>query len=201
MSIRIMSWVWEHGPKKSTDRYVLLALADNADDNGKCWPSISHLSKKCSLSERTVIRAIKNLIKEGYLEKTRQQYTSNKYRILVSDNMAQTKVTESHKRGDRESLKPSKETSKEPEYSLPEELNTPEFEAVWNEWIAYRKEIKKKMTTRTINMQFKKLSGYPVGTAIAMIEQSIANGWQGIFELKEKRNNGEVKKDGSGMYV
>lgn len=111
-----MAWVWEHGPEKSTEKLVLLALADNANDAGECWPSISTIARKCSLSERSVIRAIGSLEKASYIMRRRRQDTSNLYRInfvgdklspTISDRESHTGVTESHQGGDRESLKPS----------------------------------------------------------------------------------------------
>jgi len=65
-------------------------------------------------------------------------------------------------------------------------LKTPEFEKIWQEWVDYRKEIKHGLTPGTIKAQFKKLSAYSVDDAIEMINQSILNGWQGLFELKNK---------------
>jgi hypothetical protein len=73
--------------------------------------------------------------------------------------------------------------------TIPESLNTPQFASAWVDFTEHRKEIKAKMTPRAANMQLKKLSGYSPNTAIAMIEQSIANGWKGIFELKQSTNN------------
>lgn len=77
------------------------------------------------------------------------------------------------------------ETTKPSDISLPENLNTPEFKEEWQEWIRFRKEIKKTLTPTTIKSQYKKLSQFCPRTAISMLEQSITNGWQGIFELKE----------------
>lgn len=54
-----------------SDKLVLLALADWADDDGLCWPSIKKLAVKCSKSERTVQRAISALAEGGHL--TRQE--------------------------------------------------------------------------------------------------------------------------------
>jgi hypothetical protein len=45
-----------------TEKFVLLALADNANDEGNCYPSIATITKKCSLSEPTVHRSIKKLV-------------------------------------------------------------------------------------------------------------------------------------------
>jgi hypothetical protein len=62
------------------------------------------------------------------------------------------------------------------------------------EFIAYRKAIKKPI--REVSMEaFKKklikLGNSNEETMIEILEQSIANGWQGIFELKQTKNNGK----------
>lgn len=50
-----------------TDKLVLLALADNANDEGTCWPSINTLRGKCGMDERTVRRVIDRLEAAGHL--------------------------------------------------------------------------------------------------------------------------------------
>ncbi len=52
MSIKVMSLVWDHGPLKQRDRFVLLALADYANDLGECYPSIQGIAKKTCLLAR-----------------------------------------------------------------------------------------------------------------------------------------------------
>jgi hypothetical protein len=62
MSVRVMSWVWEHSRAEGTDRLVLLAIADSASDDGNnAWPSISTLADKAKVSPRTVQRSIRAL--------------------------------------------------------------------------------------------------------------------------------------------
>ena len=54
----------EHTVKASTSKFVLLALADHANDEGRgAYPSLDTLSKKTSMSRRTVQRALDALIK------------------------------------------------------------------------------------------------------------------------------------------
>ncbi len=65
------------------------------------------------------------------------------------------------------------------ELELPEWLN----KEVWNEWLAYRKEQGKKLTERSVKLQIKELSG-DIPNHVAIIEQSIRNGWTGLFPLK-----------------
>lgn len=65
-----------------------------------------------------------------------------------------------------------------------------EFIEMWEMWIQFRADIKKPYKSDlSIQAQFKKLSKYPESVAIEMIEQSIANGWQGIFEVRQNGNN------------
>lgn len=52
-----------------SEKLVLLALADWANDDGVCWPSIKKLSEKSSAGERSVQRAIKSLIAAGHLSR------------------------------------------------------------------------------------------------------------------------------------
>ena len=66
MSVRIMSLVWDLSLSDSL-KIVLLALADNANDEGLCWPSIATIAKKCSKGQRTIQLAIKSLVEMGHL--------------------------------------------------------------------------------------------------------------------------------------
>jgi hypothetical protein len=67
MSIKIMSMVWDHGPEKQAERFVLLAIADFANDDGECWPSIAGICRKTCMSERGVQVIIRRLEAQGWL--------------------------------------------------------------------------------------------------------------------------------------
>ena len=69
-------------------------------------------------------------------------------------------------------------------------LNFPDEKSneAWGRWIKYRKEIKKPVTPSTATMQLRKLGGVDEITRVKMINQSIENGWQGLYELKNKSN-------------
>jgi Helix-turn-helix domain len=66
MSVRVMTAVWSMDLPDS-EKIVLLALADCANDEGHCWPSMATLAKKCSKSDRTVQASIKSLVDAGHL--------------------------------------------------------------------------------------------------------------------------------------
>jgi hypothetical protein len=61
-----MTRVWDLDLPDS-DKIVLLALADCANDEGHCWPSVASLVRKCTKSERTIQSSIKRLVDEGLL--------------------------------------------------------------------------------------------------------------------------------------
>lgn len=70
-----MRWVWKHSKARPTDRFVLLAIADVASDEGEASAyqrSQKAIVKKTGLSERTVRDAIARLEAAGELEVVRQ---------------------------------------------------------------------------------------------------------------------------------
>lgn len=69
-------------------------------------------------------------------------------------------------------------------------FDSPRFKQVWAAWIQYRNEIKKPYKSdMAIQAALKKLSEHPEEVAIKMLEESISNQWQGIFEIKKQNNN------------
>jgi len=67
MSIKLMSAIWENGPLASSDRFVLLALADYANDAGECWPSVVSIQRRTRMSDRGVQKIIRRLELDGWL--------------------------------------------------------------------------------------------------------------------------------------
>lgn len=65
-----MSLVWEVDLQAS-QKIVLLALADCANDEGNAWPSVATLARKSSKSERTVQMMLAELEAAGHI--TRRQ--------------------------------------------------------------------------------------------------------------------------------
>jgi len=67
MSIKIMTQVFKDENLEPNKKLIMLALSDNANDEGYCYPSINTLIKKTSLSKPTIIKHIKELEKMGFL--------------------------------------------------------------------------------------------------------------------------------------
>ena len=50
-------------------KLVLLKLADNANDQGECWPSYNYIAEQCEMSRRSVMDHVKKLEKSGFLRR------------------------------------------------------------------------------------------------------------------------------------
>lgn len=54
--------------KETTAKIVMLAIADSADDYGEnSWQSLDRIAQKASIDRRSVVRAIRVLVRDGYL--------------------------------------------------------------------------------------------------------------------------------------
>ena len=94
MSFDAMSWASKKECQNSTNKLVLLMLANYSDENESSYPSYKHLAKICECSERTVKRSIDSLISLGLLKKQVRfnsdgKQTSNRF-ILCRDDKINT---------------------------------------------------------------------------------------------------------------
>jgi len=83
VSVALMSVVWRLEAENHTQKLVLLALADNANDSGHCWPSIQAIAEKCDLTERAVTDHIGRLASKTWLSITRREGHSNTYLLTL----------------------------------------------------------------------------------------------------------------------
>ena len=67
MSVAATNYVWTQSPAEGADRLVLLALADFADENGRCFGSWGKLCEKTRLARATVARSLSRLQQSGQL--------------------------------------------------------------------------------------------------------------------------------------
>jgi hypothetical protein len=81
MSIHISSPCWKIECPTAGQKLILLKLADNANDAGVCWPSLSTIAKDCGCSTRTVSRAIVYFESINLLSHDRRFNSSNTYQF------------------------------------------------------------------------------------------------------------------------
>lgn len=72
MSISAMNWAWEQETDGPAMQIILVALADFADEEHSCWPSMAKLAARARISERTVKRVLRDLETAGYFVRRRR---------------------------------------------------------------------------------------------------------------------------------
>jgi hypothetical protein len=87
MSIAARDWALRQD-LKPVPKFVLVVLADAANDQGVCWPRVSTIARKVGVTSRTVQRAIQLLIRRELIT-AEQRYrsdgscSSNLYRLSL----------------------------------------------------------------------------------------------------------------------
>lgn len=85
MSTIIMTQCWPLQGMNASQKAVLISLADNANDDGVCWPSVAYIAVRTCLSERAVQNAIKFLQQVGILVVEDRNGRSNVYTIKTDN--------------------------------------------------------------------------------------------------------------------
>ena len=88
MSIRIMSAIWDADELKDAELLAMLALADHANDDGVCWPSIKRIARKIRRSERQTQRILNQLEQRGWITRESRPGKSRVYIVNVTPDIA-----------------------------------------------------------------------------------------------------------------
>jgi hypothetical protein len=86
MSVRVMQAVWQHSKQSGGALVLLLAIADNAhDDGGGAYPSIDTLARKARMTGRNVNILLKALVADGEIavDPGAGPHGVNVYRVLL----------------------------------------------------------------------------------------------------------------------
>lgn len=98
MSVHATQWALAQSASPSA-RIVLIALADYADAEGVCFPSVDALSEKSGVSPRTVKRAIAALSEAGLVRREDRRarggrFIANVYRLALEEASPGAKLTQ-----------------------------------------------------------------------------------------------------------
>ncbi|QXE08554.1 helix-turn-helix domain-containing protein [Pseudomonas sp. AN-B15] len=188
-------------------KLVLIKLADNANDVGECWPSYQHIADQCEIGRSTVKVHIRELEKCGLLRREFRRKgelnQSNLFHLSLNSGSGAALPGAGDNPGGgagaaprtSHSFEPVKEPVKEPVAKAPsrKKSKAEKFDPLtakptnvsataWADWCQHRKEIRKSLTATTCARQAKTLAGHH--DADAVINQSISNGWTGLFPEK-----------------
>lgn len=86
MSTILMSACWPL-QMPPTPKAVLISLADNANDAGECWPSLTKISERTCVCRRSVIEAIHWLEDAGYVRADRTNGRHTRYFVTAEPRL------------------------------------------------------------------------------------------------------------------
>ena len=182
MSIALMTAAFK-AHLNHTNKFVLVALCDNANDQGECYPSVSMLCEKTSLSDRAVQKSIAYLVESKFMRRDIRNGRSTYYFIadprtwFTPERGSPITINES-------SLEPSNNQKKARAFELPDWVPAD----VWDAFIEMRKQRKKAPTDYACKLvvdELKKLrdGGHDVKT---ILNNSIKNGWSDVYAPKDQ---------------
>ena len=182
---------------------------------GEYYKSNETIALEVGVSRATASRAITNLIDKGYITKyfdgrnrrlklTHQpnqidspggsNSVSRKLKLTQQEAQIDSAAGSNCVTSIQDSIQPSKHLSKhlskrEVIYPFQEK----EFLDTWKIWIEERAANQYKKYTERAEQgalhKLQKISNHDYKTAIAIINESISNGWRGLFALKESKQN------------
>ncbi|CAG8863126.1 hypothetical protein PS627_00062 [Pseudomonas fluorescens] len=203
--------VWLDHSLSITEKVMMVEIGSLQDPKRGCYASNSHFAKFFGLSNSRVSEIISALSSKGLLRveliREGRQVVERRVRLTnlfgksntYSENAAtlfgksgdpsSEKAQESNTKsnstteGEHEAAKASssasRKTSKfDPLTACPDNVSP----SVWADWCQHRREIGKRLTKTTCDRQAKTLAGHHAPDVV--INQSISNGWTGLFPEK-----------------
>ena len=208
-------WLWEDKPFSRGQAWIdLLLLANHADKTIMLGNELievqagSFITSELKLMERwgwskTKVRSFLELLQK---DKMIVKKTDRKKTTIIIENYGvfqDSETTEKPQKNRKKTTeKPQKNTNNNDNNDNNENKIIYNADPALNqaiiEFVEFRKKIKKPMTEHAVDLMVKKLQKMTpdIGKQIEIINQSIMNGWQGIFPLKEEQQPKQQKKSG-----
>lgn len=207
-----MTWAVKAPVESSGQRLVLIMLANHCNSHTwQCNPSHKLLAQECCMGVSTLKTHIKRLDELGFLSIIHKSidgvYLPNQYMLNIAgmgqnlphggseiDGRVGQNLTDGGSESGRgvgqnlatnQELKPRNEPGIKPNTSASSEIDIPDdldLQA-WATWIDYRKKSGKALKQVSWPAAMKALVKHGQNQ-MAVVEQSISNGWQGLFDIK-----------------
>ena len=202
-------WLWKDKPFSQGQAWIDLIMLANYEDKkmpykgeiitcerGTVNLSISYLANRWGWSRHKARNFLNLLESDGMVT---VKATTNRTTITVENYSVYNDVpTTKGQRGDSEGTARGQRGDTTNNINNNNNINNkynddPKLDAAVHEFVAFRKKIKKPMTDHAIKLMIAKLNKLTtdIDEQVEILNQSILNGWQGIYPLKQ-----EEKKSG-----
>lgn len=191
-------------PSISITAKVVYGVLESLDNDAGCFASNAYLSKHLGLEVRQVQNLLADLEAAGLItrtEDTGRRIIRTIERVSIVKALTRPEGCKKLQGGmqkvaegvckklptyNKEDNKGDKDTVQQQMWIVRLPFGSEAFIASWKSWVAYRKEMKKKLTDSSVQAQFKEFALWGEQKSTESIEQSIKQGWQGLFEPNKK---------------
>lgn len=198
-------------PSISITAKVVYGVLESLDNEGGCFASNAYLSKHLGLEVRQVQNLLADLEAAGLItrtEDTGRRIIRTIERVSIVKALTRPEGCKKLQGGmqevaegvckklptyNKEDNKGDKDTVQQQMWLVRLPFGSEAFIASWKSWVAYRKEMKKKLTDSSVQAQFKEFALWGEQKSTEAIEQSIKQGWLGLFE-PNKKNGAKASK-------
>jgi len=171
--------------------------------------SLTQFERGLERSRPSIVKALKNLqlvkivklVKVGNSKNSSNLWEINKYyknwELVNTVELVKTKRATSKAEGLQLVKTPlhtkdnTKDNTKEKDFVF---FQNEEFKELWENYLEMRKKIRKPATKKAEELILKKLHKHRIEIAVAMVEKSIENSWQGIFPLRPEESEAVMRK-------
>lgn len=175
---------------------VVFGVLEGLDNEDGCFASNSYLSRHLGLGERQIRNVLKELEDASLIIR---EEIEGKRTIRTVVNLALGAAMDCHGGRKKNSTgggnglptynkvdnKTDKNTGTEAMWIVRLPFGSEAFVNAWKGWVAYHKERKKPLKDATVQAQCKQFKEWGEDKSIYAIQQSIMQGWAGIFEPKK----------------
>jgi hypothetical protein len=195
---------------------VVYGVVDALDNEDGCFASNAYLSRHLGLSVRQLQAILADLeganlvtrVEEGGRRVIRTVEKVALQRALADGQITRTEGDAENRMGgvkktarggcgkphtySKEDNKGDKDTVQQQIWITRLPFGSEAFLTAWKSWVVYRKQLKKSLTDSSVQAQCKEFVLWGEQKSIQSIEQSIKQGWQGLFEPRAGFNKGNT---------
>ena len=191
--------IYQNDKLTPTDKLILSDIYNLCAEGGDYFKTNETIAKEVNISVPSVSRTIKKLINLNYIK---CEYNGRSRLIKMISTLI--KLIKQPNQNDKaaiskrlDSIHSSKHIKKHISIDYP--FNSKEFLDMWAIWLDERKQQKRKKYTargeQAALHNLQKISNNNEKQAIKIIQQSITQGWQGLFALKGATNRNELNAE------
>ena len=191
--------IYQNDKLTPTDKLILSDIYNLCAEGGDYFKTNETIAKEVNISVPSVSRTIKKLINLNYIK---CEYNGRSRLIKMISTLI--KLIKQPNQNDKaaiskrlDSIHSSKHIKKH--ISIDYTFNSKEFLDMWAIWLDERKQQKRKKYTargeQAALHNLQKISNNNEKQAIKIIQQSITQGWQGLFALKGATNRNELNAE------